>query len=47
MSGRSGLRLRIQDWTMRLLDELRAPSVSLAKGRVLEVGFGTGRNLSH
>jgi ubiquinone/menaquinone biosynthesis C-methylase UbiE len=37
----------IQDWAMRFLDELRAETVGSARGRVLEVGFGTARNLAH
>ncbi len=36
---------RIQDFAMRFLDELRPETVERAEGEVLEVGFGTGRNL--
>jgi SAM-dependent methyltransferase len=36
---------RIQDFAMRFMDELRPETVGLAEGEVLEVGFGTGRNL--
>jgi len=32
---------------MRALDELRAPTLAGAEGRVLEIGFGTGLNLRH
>jgi SAM-dependent methyltransferase len=46
-----GLRERtkpyIQDWTMRFMDELRPATVGAAEGSVLEVGFGTARNLVH
>lgn len=42
-----GLRLRFQDWVMSGMDDLRSDTVSHAAGSVLEVGFGTGRNLRH
>jgi SAM-dependent methyltransferase len=32
---------------MRQMDELREPTVGLAEGDVLEIGFGTGLNLAH
>ena len=32
---------------MRFMDELRPQTVGAATGRVLEVGFGTGRNLAY
>ena len=32
---------------MRFMDELRPQTVGAAAGRVLEVGFGTGRNLAY
>jgi SAM-dependent methyltransferase len=41
------LRLRIQDWMMRRMDEHRPATLELARGRVLEVGFGTALNLRH
>ena len=37
----------IQDFMMRFMDELRAETVGAAAGTVLEVGFGTGRNLAY
>ena len=47
MGLREWLKPRIQDYAMRFMDELRAPTVSAASGDVLEVGFGTARNLEH
>jgi len=41
------IRPRFLDFAMRRLDELRAPTVGLAQGDVLEIGFGTGLNLAH
>ena len=38
---------RIQDWMMRQMDDLRPETVAPAQGEVIEVGFGTGRNLRH
>ena len=44
-----GLRARFkpvfQDWAMGFMDELRPDTVGVAQGEVLEVGFGTARNL--
>lgn len=37
----------VQDLAMRIMDDLRPQTVGLARGDVLEVGFGTGRNLPH
>jgi ubiquinone/menaquinone biosynthesis C-methylase UbiE len=37
----------LQDLAMRGVDELRPRAVAAAVGRVLEIGFGTGRNLEH
>lgn len=36
-----------QDWAMRFMDDLRSETVVGARGEVLEIGFGTGRNLPH
>lgn len=44
---RERLELRIQDLMMRFMDELRPQTVEAAAGKVLEVGFGTGRNLPY
>ena len=41
------LRPRLLEFMMRALDDLRAPTVGLAEGSVLEIGFGTGLNLAH
>ena len=37
----------VLELAMRQLGELRAPTLSEASGEVLEIGFGTGLNLSH
>jgi SAM-dependent methyltransferase len=47
MALREFLRPRIQDWAMSLVDDLRPDTVSQVEGDVLEVGFGTARNLRH
>ena len=47
MSFRSWLRPRLLDWAMGQMEELRGPTTQLAEGDVLEIGFGTGLNLSH
>ena len=44
---RAHLKPRIQDFLMGFMDELRSETVSAAAGTVLEVGFGTGRNLCY
>ena len=44
---RALLKPRIQDFLMGFMDELRSETVSAAAGTVLEVGFGTGRNLCY
>ena len=44
---RERFRPHIQDFWMRFVDELRPDTLELAAGRVLEIGFGTGRNLQH
>lgn len=41
------VRAATQDWAMSWLDEYRPAALELAQGRVLEVGFGTARNLRH
>jgi ubiquinone/menaquinone biosynthesis C-methylase UbiE len=41
------LRVRFQDRVMSFMDEMRPSTVQRAEGEVLEVGFGTGLNLSH
>lgn len=45
MSFRDSMKPRIQDWAMSMMDEMRPPTIEEASGEVLEVGFGTGRNL--
>ena len=47
MGLRERLKPRIQDFAMRFMDELRPETVAAAQGSVLEVGFGTARNLEH
>lgn len=47
MGLRELLKPRIQDWAMSLMDDLRPETVAAVEGEVLEVGFGTGRNLRH
>ncbi len=39
------IKPRLQDWMMGFMDEMRPETVGQAEGEVLEVGFGTGRNL--
>jgi ubiquinone/menaquinone biosynthesis C-methylase UbiE len=41
------LKPHMQDLAMRFVDELRPATVGAAAGSVLEVGFGTARNLVH
>jgi SAM-dependent methyltransferase len=38
---------RLMDWGMRGLGELRQRTLADARGDVLEIGFGTGRNLAY
>jgi len=47
MGLRERLKPRIQDWAMAFMDTLRPDTVGAAQGEVLEVGFGTARNLEH
>jgi ubiquinone/menaquinone biosynthesis C-methylase UbiE len=47
MGVREWLKPRIQDFAMRFMDDLRPGTVAAASGEVLEVGFGTARNLEH
>ena len=44
---RERLKPRMQDWTMRWMNDLRPETVEKLSGAVLEVGFGTGLNLEH
>jgi len=41
------IRSRMQDWAMRQMNEFRGETVGLARGEVLEIGFGTGLNLAY
>ena len=45
MALRDFIKPRLQDWMMGFMDEMRPATVGQAEGEVLEVGFGTGRNL--
>jgi ubiquinone/menaquinone biosynthesis C-methylase UbiE len=45
MSLRAWLKPRLQDRMMGMLDDLRPDTLAETRGEVLEVGFGTGRNL--
>lgn len=47
MKLRARLKLHVQDWSMRFMDELRASAIGAAGGSVLEIGFGTARNLEY
>ncbi len=44
---RDRIRPWVQDFAMRMMDDLRPETVGRAHGEVLEIGFGTGRNLRH
>lgn len=44
---RHGVFPRLLDLSMGRLDELRLEALAPAHGDVLEIGFGTGRNLGH
>lgn len=47
MGLRQWLRPRLIDLAMRRMDELRPDTVCHAEGNVVEIGFGTGLNLTH
>jgi ubiquinone/menaquinone biosynthesis C-methylase UbiE len=47
MKLRNRIKLWVQDLAMRLMDDLRPETIAAARGDVLEIGFGTGRNLPH
>lgn len=47
MTLREWIAPRLLDLMMRSVDSLRQETVSKASGEVLEVGFGTARNLQH
>jgi ubiquinone/menaquinone biosynthesis C-methylase UbiE len=47
MGFRDWLKPRFQDFAMKMMDPLRPDTVGEATGEVLEIGFGTGRNLEH
>ena len=41
------IKSRLFDWSFSQMDPLRKETVERAQGEVLEIGFGTGRNLCH
>jgi len=45
MGLREVIKPRLQDWVMGMMDDLRPDTIAAAEGAVLEVGFGTGRNV--
>jgi ubiquinone/menaquinone biosynthesis C-methylase UbiE len=47
MGIRERIKPRFQDWAMGMMDDMRPDALSEAHGEVLEVGFGTARNLRH
>ena len=47
VSLREWIAPRLLDWMMRSVDDLRPETIAQAAGEVLEVGFGTARNLPH
>jgi ubiquinone/menaquinone biosynthesis C-methylase UbiE len=47
VSLRDRIKPWFQDFAMGFMDPMRGQTVGLAEGDVLEIGFGTGRNLAH
>ena len=45
MGIRQSIRVNMQDWAMRQMNEMRPETVGQAVGEVLDIGFGTGINL--
>ena len=47
MGLREWMKPRFQDLAMRQMNHMRSETIEEAEGEVLEVGFGTGLNLSY